>query len=84
MKNKAMKGLVSLNDVLAAMPEERRRDIEARGAELIAKVQRRMIHAELRKDPRLSALQRKVETLGGKLSIVVRFPNQEPIVAGDR
>jgi predicted XRE-type DNA-binding protein len=107
MKKKGMKGLASLNEVMAALPKERRKAIEARGAELLAKVQGRMTMAELRKgrkisqatvaealgigqmqisrleqrkDPRLSTMQRTVAALGGKLTMVVTFPDQEPVV----
>jgi len=107
MKKIGMKGLVSLDDVMAALPEKRRKAIEARGAELLAKIDRRMTLAELRKgrkvsqaavaealgigqmqisrleqrkDPRLSTVQRTVAALGGKLMIVVTFPDQEPVV----
>ena len=107
MKKKGMKGLVSVDDVMAALPEKRRRAIEARGAELLAKIERRMTLAELRKgrkvsqaavaealgigqmqisrleqrkDPRLSTMQRTVEAMGGKLTMIVTFPDQEPVV----
>jgi hypothetical protein len=107
MKKKGMKGLVSVDEVMAALPKERRKAIEARGAELLARVQRRMTMAELRKgrkisqatvaealgigqmqisrleqrkDPRLSTMQRTVAAMGGKLTMVVTFPGQEPVV----
>jgi DNA-binding Xre family transcriptional regulator len=54
MKKRGKKGLVSLEDVLAALPEERRKDIEARGAKLIAKIKRRMTLAEMRKGQKIS------------------------------
>ena len=107
MKKKGMKGLVSVDEVMAALPKERRKAIEARGAELLARVQRRMTMAELRKgrkisqatvaealgigqmqisrleqrkDPRLSTMQRTVAAMGGKLTMLVTFPDQEPVV----
>jgi hypothetical protein len=101
-KKTGTKGLVSLEDVLAAMPEERRKEIEARGAELIARVRRRMTLAKIRKgqkiskaalaevlgisrlekrkEPRLSTIQRTVAAMGGTLTVVVKLPNQEPMV----
>ena len=107
MKKTGMKGLVSADEVMAALPKERRKAIEARGAELMAKVEKRMTLAELRKgrkisqaavaealgvgqmqisrleqrkDPRLSTMQRTVAALGGRLTMVVTFPDQEPVV----
>jgi len=102
-----MRGLVSVDDVVAAMPKERQRTIKARGAELLAKVEQRMTLGDLRrkqkisqatvatalgigqmqisrleqrKDPRLSTMQRTVAALGGKLTMIVTFPDQEPVV----
>jgi predicted transcriptional regulator len=61
--------LLSLEDVLAAMPEKRRKAIEARGAELIAKIDRRMTLAEMRKGQKLSQAA-LAETLGiGQMQI---------------
>jgi len=107
MKKTGTKGLVSFEEVLAAMPEKRRKDIEARGAKLIAKIERRMTLAEMRKgqkitqaalaeklgigqmqisrlekrkDPRLSTIQRTVAAMGGTLTMVVKLPNQKPMV----
>jgi len=102
-----MRGLVSVDDVIAAMPKERQRAIKARGAELLAKVEQRMTLGDLRrkqkisqatvatalgigqmqisrleqrKDPRLSTMQKTVAALGGKLTMIVTFPDQEPVV----
>jgi len=107
MKKTAMKGLVSVDDVMATLPKDRRKAIETRGATLLAKVEKRMTLAELRKgrkisqatvaealgigqmqisrleqrkDPRLSTMQRTVAALGGKLTMVVTFPDQDPVV----
>ena len=108
MKKKiGMKGLVSFEEVMAALPEKRRKAIEARGALLLAKIDRRMTLKEMRKgqkisqatvaeslgigqmqisrleqrkDPRLSTMQRTVEAMGGKLTMLVTFPDQEPVV----
>ena len=35
---------------------------------------------EKRKDPRLSTLRRSIEALGGQLTMIATFPNQEPMV----
>lgn len=102
-----MRGLVAVEDVLASLPKERRRAIEARGAALLATVERRMTLAELRKgrkmsqakmaealgigqmqisrleqrkDPRLSTLQRTVAAMGGHLTMIATFPDQEPVI----
>jgi len=53
-KKTGTKGLVSLEDVLAALPEEERKRIEARGAELVAKIRRRMTLAEMRKGQKMT------------------------------
>jgi DNA-binding XRE family transcriptional regulator len=69
MKRTGKGGLLSLEDVLAAMPEKRRKAIEARGAELIAKIDRRMTLAEMRKGQKLSQAA-LAETLGiGQMQI---------------
>jgi hypothetical protein len=106
-KKTGMKGLVSLDEVMAALPEQERKLIEARGAELLAKIRKRMTLAEVRKgrkvsqmaiaealgigqmqisrleqrkDPRLSTVQRTVAAMGGRLTMIVTFPDQEPVV----
>jgi predicted transcriptional regulator len=107
MKKIGMKGLVSVDELMAALPEKRRKAIEARGAELLAKIDRRMTLKEMRKrqkisqatvaealgigqmqisrleqrkDPRLSTMQRTVAAMGGKLTMLVTFPDKEPVV----
>ena len=106
-KKTGVKGLVSLDEVMAALPEQERKLVEARGAELLARVRKRMTLRELRKgrgvsqtaiaealgigqmqisrleqrkDPRLSTMQRTVAAMGGKLTMLVTFPDQEPVV----
>ncbi len=98
---------IPLNDVMAALPSKRRRAIEARGQELLQKIDRRVTLAQMRKsqkvsqaklaealgvkqmqvsrlekrkDPRLSTLRRSIEALGGQLTMIATFPNQEPMV----
>jgi predicted XRE-type DNA-binding protein len=98
---------IPAEEVIAAMPKKRQEAIAKRGAELVAKVQRRMTLAELRKgrkisqatvaealgigqmqisrlekrkDPRLSTIQRTVAAMGGHLTMIATFPDQEPVV----
>lgn len=107
MKKPWKSEMLSLNDAIAALPDDERKRVEARGEEILAKIKRRMTLAEMRKDrkisqaavaevlgieqmqisrlerrkdPRLSTLQRTVEAMGGKLTVVVTFPHQEPMV----
>ena len=102
-----MRGMTSVDDWIATLPIERQRAIEKRGAELVAKVERRMTLAELRKgrkisqatvaealgigqmqisrlekrkDPRLSTMARTVAAMGGHLTLIATFPDQEPVV----
>jgi DNA-binding XRE family transcriptional regulator len=98
---------IPVEEIIAAMPKKRQEAIAARGAELVAKVRRRMTLAELRKgrkisqatvadalgigqmqisrlekrkDPRLSTMQRTVAAMGGHLTMIATFPDQEPVV----
>jgi transcriptional regulator with XRE-family HTH domain len=98
---------IPVEEVIAAMPRKRQEAIAKRGAELLAKVRRRMTLAELRKgrkisqatvaealgigqmqisrlekrkDPRLSTMARTVEAMGGHLTLIATFPDQEPVV----
>jgi predicted transcriptional regulator len=98
---------IPVEEVIAAMPKKRQEEIAKRGAELVAKVRRRMTLAELRKgrkisqaavadalgigqmqisrlekrkDPRLSTMQRTVAAMGGHLTMIATFPDQEPVV----
>ena len=102
-----MRGIVSVDDVIAALPRKRQNAIRARGNELLARVTRRMTLAEMRKgrkisqakmaealgigqmqisrlerrkDPRLSTMQRTVAAMGGQLTLIATFPDQEPVV----
>jgi len=102
-----MRGMIPVEDVIAALPKARQKVIEKRGKELLERVTRRMTLAEIRKrrrvsqtqiadalgigqmqisrlerrrDPRLSTVQRTVEAMGGKLTVVATFPGQEPVV----
>lgn len=102
-----MRGLISVDSVIASLPRERRDLIAKRGDELLAKVERRMTLAEMRKsrrisqasvaetlgigqmqisrlekrkDPRLSTMQRTIAAMGGHLTMIATFPDQEPVV----
>jgi transcriptional regulator with XRE-family HTH domain len=98
---------IPLEEVIAAMPLDEQKAVSKRGAELIAKVERRMTLAALRKDrkisqatvaealgigqmqisrlekrkdPRLSTMARTVAAMGGHLTMIATFPDQEPVV----
>jgi DNA-binding XRE family transcriptional regulator len=102
-----MRKLIAVESVIASLPRERQKAIEARGNELLARVMRRMTLADVRKgrkitqermaealgvgqmqisrlerrkDPRLSTIQRTVAAMGGHLTLVATFPDQEPVV----
>jgi DNA-binding Xre family transcriptional regulator len=98
---------IPLEEVIAGLPKDEQEAIAKRGAELVAKVRRRMTLAELRKgrkisqatvadalgmgqmqisrlekrkDPRLSTMQRTVAAMGGQLTMIATFPDQEPVI----
>jgi DNA-binding XRE family transcriptional regulator len=95
---------VSLEEILRNLPEERRRRIENRTAELIAEElhlrelrrlrkltqarlskklkigQEGISRIEKRTDLYLSTLRSYVEGVGGKLSLIVEFPDRPPVV----
>ena len=94
---------ISLEEILAEMPPERRERIERRAAELIRaelnlremRRARRLTQARLSKklkigqegvsriekrtDLYLSTLRSYVEGVGGKLSLIVEFPDRPPV-----
>ncbi|HEY5328801.1 MAG TPA: hypothetical protein VIJ79_02860 [Acidobacteriaceae bacterium] len=49
-------------------------------AEALGIGQMQISRLEWRKDPRLSTVQRTVEAMGGKLTMIVTFPDQDPVV----
>jgi len=49
-----MRGMIAVEDVIAALPKERQEAIEARGNELLELVERRMTLGEMRKGRRIS------------------------------
>lgn len=102
-----MRGMIAAEDVILSLPKARREAIEARGNELLAKVEQRMTLGEMRKgrkisqakmanalgigqmqisrlenrkDPRLSTMQRTVAAMGGHLTMIATFPDQDPVV----
>ncbi len=101
-----MRGIISVDNVIASLPKERQKKIAARGNKLLAKVQQRMTLSEMRKgrkisqaqmaealgigqmqisrlekrqNPRLSTMQRTVAAMGGQLTMIATFPDQEPV-----
>src|SRR5208282_2372598 len=52
-----MRGMIHVEDVIAALPKARQRAIEKRGKELLERVTRRMTLAEIRKRRRVSQTQ---------------------------
>ena len=98
---------IPVEEVIARLPLDEQEAIAKRGAELLAKVERRMTLAaprkerkisqatvaealgigqmqisrlEKRKDPRLSTMARTVAAMGGHLTLIATFPDQEPVV----
>jgi len=95
---------ISLEEMLAEIPAERRKRIEKRGAELIAEEinlrelrrlrkltqvrlskklkigQEGVSRIEKRTDLYLSTLRSYVEAVGGKLSLIVEFPDQSAVM----
>jgi len=94
---------ISMEEVLAGMPEERRRRIEERAAEMIreeinlrelrrlrkltqARLSKKLkigqegvSRIEKRTDLYLSTLRSYVEAVGGKLSLIVEFPDRTAV-----
>jgi DNA-binding XRE family transcriptional regulator len=57
-----------------------RRISQARLAGLLGVKRMQVSRLERRKDPRLSTLRRSIEALGGQLTLIATFPDQEPMV----
>jgi len=53
---------------------------QAKMAEVLGIGQMQISRLEKRKDPRLSTIQRTVAALGGHLTMIATFPDQEPVV----
>src|SRR5580698_4935286 len=53
---------------------------QAKMAEALGIGQMQISRLEQRKDPRLSTMQRTVAAMGGRLTMIATFPDQEPII----
>ncbi|NBP39876.1 MAG: transcriptional regulator [Betaproteobacteria bacterium] len=89
-----------LDDVMAALPKDRQKRVEARAMELatlkdlrqaVQQTQQQMAAAlgvrqdtisrlEKRSDMLLSTMRHYVESMGGKLELVAKFPDRPPVV----
>jgi DNA-binding XRE family transcriptional regulator len=89
-----------LDDVMATLPKERQKRVEARAMELatlkdlrhaVQQTQEQMAAAlgvrqdtisrlEKRSDMLLSTMRHYVESMGGKLELVAKFPDRPPVV----
>ncbi|WP_028873765.1 helix-turn-helix domain-containing protein [Tepidiphilus margaritifer] len=90
----------TLDDIMATLPEDRRRRIESRAQELatlkdlrlaLQKTQEELAatlgvrqdtisRLERRSDMLLSTLRHYIESMGGTLELVAKFPNRPPVV----
>jgi DNA-binding Xre family transcriptional regulator len=59
---------------------KKRKISQAKMAEALGIGQMQISRLEKRKDPRLSTMQRTVAAMGGHLTLIVTFPDQEPVV----
>lgn len=64
---------------LAELRKGRRISLE-KLAEALGIGQMQISRLERRKDPRLSTMQRTVAAMGGRLTLIATFPDQEPAV----
>lgn len=89
-----------LDDLMAALPKDRQKRVEARAMELatlkdlrqaVQQTQEQMAAAlgvrqdtisrlEKRSDMLLSTMRHYVESMGGKLELVAKFPDRPPVV----
>ena len=53
---------------------------QAKMAEALGIGQMQISRLEKRKDPRLSTMQRTVAAMGGRLTMIATFPDQDPVV----
>ena len=53
---------------------------QAMMAEVLGIGQMQISRLEKRKDPRLSTMQRTIAAMGGQLTMIATFPDQEPVV----
>jgi predicted transcriptional regulator len=68
--------------MLAKLSEIRkgRKISQAKMAEALGIGQMQISRLEKRKDPRLSTVQRTITAMGGYLTMIATFPDQEPVV----
>ena len=59
---------------------EIRKISQAKMAEALGIGQMQISRLEKRKDPRLSTMQRTIAAMGGHLTMIATFPDQEPVV----
>jgi predicted transcriptional regulator len=59
---------------------KKRKISQAKMAEALGIGQMQISRLEKRKDPRLSTMQRTVAAMGGHLTLIATFPDQEPVV----
>jgi transcriptional regulator with XRE-family HTH domain len=64
---------------LAEMRKDRKIS-QAKIAEALGIGQMQISRLERRKDPRLSTMQKTVAAMGGQLTLIATFPDQEPVV----
>jgi DNA-binding XRE family transcriptional regulator len=53
---------------------------QAAMAEVLGIGQMQISRLEKRKDPRLSTIERTIAAMGGQLTVIATFPDQEPVV----
>jgi DNA-binding Xre family transcriptional regulator len=78
-KGRALLERIDRRATLAEMRKSRRIS-QAKLADALGVKQMQVSRLERRKDPRLSTLRRSVEALGGQLTLIATFPDQEPMV----
>jgi len=78
-KGRALLEKIDRRATLAEMRKSRRIS-QAKLADVLGVKQMQVSRLERRKDPRLSTLRRSVEALGGHLTLIATFPDQEPMV----
>ena len=64
-----MRGMISVENVIAALPKARQKAIEKRGRELLARVARRMTLAEVRKERKITQTRIAKELGIGQMQI---------------
>ncbi|HWG38386.1 MAG TPA: helix-turn-helix domain-containing protein [Terriglobales bacterium] len=78
-KGRALLETIYRRATLAEMRKSRRIS-QAKLANVLGVKQMQVSRLERREDPRLSTLRRSVEALGGQLTLIATFPDQEPMV----